>query len=106
MKISIITVCLNAEKTIVDCLRSIALQTYKDYEHLVIDGGSTDRTVELVKQHSPKSKIYIGDDRGLYDAMNIGMIHSTGAIIGILNADDYFYDNDALSAVNNCFNRE
>ena len=89
MKVSIITVCYNSEKTIEDTIRSVASQTYRDIEYIVVDGGSTDRTNEIVKKHSNVVSVHISEkDNGLYDAMNKGIKLATGDVIGILNSDD------------------
>ena len=84
MKVSIITVCYNSEKTIEDTIRSVASQTYRDIEYIVVDGGSTDRTNEIVKKHSNVVSVHISEkDNGLYDAMNKGIKLATGDVIGI-----------------------
>ncbi|MGL6616628.1 glycosyltransferase [Aeromonas hydrophila] len=92
MKVSIITVCYNSEKTIEDTIRSVAGQTYKDIEYIIIDGGSTDQTNEIVKKYSDIVSVHISEkDNGLYDAMNKGIKLATGDIIGILNSDDFLF---------------
>ena len=92
MKITIITVCYNAEKTIRDTLESVLKQTYLNYEYLIIDGKSTDATVRIVQKYEDKFhgklKLISEKDEGLFDAMNKGIQMSSGDIIGILNADD------------------
>ncbi|MBU2896889.1 glycosyltransferase family 2 protein [Vibrio hepatarius] len=89
MKVSIITVCYNSERTIKDTIKSIASQTYKDIEYIVIDGNSSDNTMEIVHQHSNVIDVIICEnDNGLYDAMNKGLLHASGDLIGILNSDD------------------
>lgn len=101
-KVSIITVCFNSEKTIMDTLDSIYNQSYKDYEYIIIDGQSTDQTLEIVKKYKDKFghklKIVSEPDYGLYDAMNKGINLAQGEIIGILNSDDW-YEVDALQKV-------
>ena len=92
MKISIITVSYNSEKTIKDTLESVLGQTYDNYEYLIIDGKSTDDTLKIVKEYEKKFKgklKYISEkDKGLYDAMNKGIKMASGDIIGIINSDD------------------
>ena len=95
-KISIITVVLNGEKTIEKCLNSVINQKYpsKKVEHIIIDGGSKDKTVNILKKYRNKITYWHSKkDKGLYDAMNKGISKCTGEIIGILNSDDYFYPN-------------
>ena len=104
-KISIITVTKNSEKFLEDCILSVHNQSYKNYEHIIIDGNSTDNTVNIIKKHEEKIAYWISEsDEGLYDAMNKGIKKSTGDIIGILNSDDIYYD-QALKIVNNYFNK-
>ena len=95
-KISIITVCLNSEKTIKRCLDSVINQNYpkKKIEYIVIDGGSDDKTLSIIKKKIKKIKYFHSKkDRGIYDAMNLGLKKCTGEVIGILNSDDYFFKN-------------
>tara|TARA_B100000795_G_scaffold258018_1_gene231767 strand:+ start:2581 stop:3345 length:765 start_codon:yes stop_codon:yes gene_type:complete len=95
-KISIITVSLNSKKTIRQCIESVINLDYpkNKIEHIVIDGGSTDGTVEIIKKYKKHIKYWQSKkDKGLYDAMNIGIKKSEGSIIGILNSDDIFYKN-------------
>ncbi|PKN13542.1 MAG: glycosyl transferase [Deltaproteobacteria bacterium HGW-Deltaproteobacteria-4] len=98
MQISIITASYNAGATITDCLKSINFQT-TPVEHLIIDGASTDNTLELVRQISPHARILSEPDRGIYDAMNKGIRLASGDIIGILNADDFYASPDVLAQV-------
>src|SRR6186713_1273807 len=89
MKISIITVCYNGAKTIGATIESVLSQTHPDLEYVIVDGGSTDGTVELVKRFGVKIDRFVSEkDRGLYDAMNKGWKQATGEVIGFLNADD------------------
>ena len=91
MKVSIVTVCYNSEKTISDTLDSLESQTYQDIEYLVIDGASSDNTVELVNKNSSRvSKIISERDTGIYDALNKGIKASTGDVVGFLHSDDLF----------------
>ena len=92
MKISIITPTFNSSKTINDTLASIQSQSYKNIEHIIIDGMSIDDTLEICRRESPSSIIISEPDNGIYDAMNKGINIASGDIIAILNSDD-FYDN-------------
>lgn len=97
--VSIITVCYNSEKTIEQTVKSVLNQTYKNYEYVIIDGKSTDATLEILKRYEPlfegKMKIISESDRGIYDAMNKGIEEAHGELIGIINSDDY-YENNAI----------
>jgi glycosyltransferase len=89
MKVSIITVTYNSEKTLRDTLESIELQTYKDIEYIIIDGGSTDNTLKLINEVSTRvTKCLSESDNGIYDALNKGINLSTGDIIGFVHSDD------------------
>ena len=93
MKISVITVCLNAAETIADTLKSVGIQTYGNIEHVVVDGGSTDRTKEVIENWSGSTPLLVtGPDNGIYDAMNKGIRASSGDVIAFLNANDYYAD--------------
>ena len=90
--ISIITVTYNAGDVIGKTMESLASQTYMDFEHIVIDGASTDKTLDIISQYSlPNTKIISEKDKGLYDAMNKGLRHSTGKYVLFLNAGDAFH---------------
>jgi len=100
MKVSIITVVFNAENTIADALRSVASQTHRDIEHIVIDGASSDGTLRLIQANSDRIATLISEpDRGIYDAMNKGLKLATGEVIGMLNADDILQDESIISQV-------
>ena len=99
---SIITVSLNQPK-IINNFESLNQQTYKNFEHIVIDGGSADRTIDIIKKNSKNLSYWQSKkDKGIYDAINIGIKKSKGQIIGILNADDIYYKN-ALKIVKKYF---
>jgi glycosyltransferase involved in cell wall biosynthesis len=105
MKITVITVCFNAQKTIVDTILSVAEQGFPDVEYIIVDGGSTDATMELVKSNSARVARCISErDNGLYDAMNKGIQLATGDVIGFLHADDLYADEQVLSRVAAMFN--
>lgn len=109
MKISIITVTYNSGKTLADTIKSVLLQTYTDFEYIIIDGASTDNTIDIIKQYEPsfngKLKWISEPDKGLYDAMNKGINISTGDIIGTLNSDDFFTTNNILETINSEFTK-
>jgi len=103
MKISIITVCYNSAKTIEDTLKSVASQKDLNIEHIVIDGASTDETLQIIKQHDSVTRLISEPDKGIYDAMNKGISLATGDVIGTLNADDFYMDDHVLSDVAKIF---
>ena len=90
VKISIITVTYNSAKTVQDTLDSVKSQTYPNIEHIVIDGGSTDETVNILRKASHLAKWISEPDEGLYDAINKGICLATGDVIGLLHSDDFF----------------
>ena len=98
LKLSIITAVYNGAATITDCLQSVRSQTYSA-EHLIIDGNSSDNTLEIAKRHSPNACIVSESDTGIYNAMNKGIAMASGDIIGFLNADDVYADNKVLERV-------
>ena len=99
LKISIITVCYNSEKTIRKTIESVLNQTYKNIEYILVDGASKDETVKIIEEYQDrflgKMKYISEPDQGIYDAMNKGIKLATGELIGILNSDDY-YELDAV----------
>ncbi len=100
MKISIITVCLNSEKTIIHTLNSVKMQNYNNIEHIIVDGGSKDRTLEIIKKYKNKNKkIIYAKGKKLYDSLNIGIQQSTGDLISILHSDDIYNNKNILSKV-------
>jgi glycosyltransferase involved in cell wall biosynthesis len=103
VKLSIITPCLNAAQTLPATLASVRAQGYPDVEHIVVDGGSTDGTLELLQQ-APGIRWICEPDRGLADAMNKGIAMATGDVIGEINADDV-YEPGALPAVADALER-
>jgi glycosyltransferase involved in cell wall biosynthesis len=108
MKISIITVCYNSEKYIKTAIESVLLQKYNDIEYIIIDGGSKDTTLNIIKEFEPqfngRLKWTSEPDQGLYDAMNKGIVLATGDVIGLINSDDLFCDELAIEKVMNIFN--
>lgn len=100
LKISLITVTLNTQNTIGRCIDSVKAQNYNNLEYIVIDGASTDATLQIIRQHGKFIDHLVSEpDAGIYDAMNKGIILATGDVIGILNADDYFAANDVLNSI-------
>ena len=104
IKISIITVCFNSEKTIEDTVQSVISQDYPNIEYIIVDGASKDNTLQIVEKYKDTiSQIISEPDKGIYDAMNKGISAATGEVIGILNSDDVFADNSAISAIAKVF---
>lgn len=97
-KISVITVCLNAEKILKRTIESVLSQTFSNLEYLVIDGGSTDNTKKLVEGFGNKINWFISEkDNGIYDAMNKGITKATGDLLIFLNAGDYYVSSNVIS---------
>jgi glycosyltransferase involved in cell wall biosynthesis len=100
VKVSIITVSYNAASTIESTLQSVARQTYPDVEHVVVDGGSSDGTQEVISAYRGAISRFISEpDHGIYDAMNKGIALATGDVVGFLNADDVYADDQVLARV-------
>jgi glycosyltransferase len=100
MKISVVTVCFNSERTIGDAIRSFLSQTHTDKELLVIDGKSADRTLAIIGEFSSSDVRVVSEkDRGIYDAMNKGLRLFAGDAVGFLNSDDTFHDDRALERI-------
>ena len=107
MKVSIITGVLNRVNTIEGCIRSILGQSYKDIEHIIIDGGSTDGTLDVIYRYKDKvAKVVSGPDNGIYDALNKGLRLASGDIIGILHSDDFYVHDRVIENVVSVFKRE
>lgn len=99
-KFSIITVCFNSEKTISQTIESIKNQKFQKYEHIIIDGKSTDNTLNIIQTHQhQRMQLYSEPDDGLYDAMNKGIKKSVGEYIVFLNSDDFFSNSEVLTKV-------
>jgi len=104
-KISIITVTKNSEKFLKRNINSVLNQNYKNYEHIIVDGNSTDKTLKILKKYKKKIKLIKNfNDKGLYHAMNEGIKCCKGEIIGILNSDDVYFRN-TLKIVNKYFQK-
>lgn len=104
LRFSIITACKNSETTIESTLQSLYEQNYKNFEHIVIDGGSVDRTVDIINMYAnQETKLISETDDGIYDAFNKGLKSALGDVVCFLNSDDHFPSSDTLSAVASCF---
>ena len=105
--ISILTATYNSEKTLRDTVESVLRQSCRDFEYILIDGGSKDNTVDIIKEYEPQFEgrlKYISErDNGIYDAMNKGIRMATGDVVGILNSDDFYTSDDALQKVAEAF---
>ncbi|MFJ5401157.1 glycosyltransferase family 2 protein [Pectobacterium sp. 21LCBS03] len=100
MKVSIITATYNSAKTISDTLKSLNAQTYPDIEYIIIDGGSKDNTLSLIKSSCSRVSVIISEpDKGIYDALNKGILAATGDIVGFLHSDDFFAYPDAVKDI-------
>ena len=106
MKVSIITVVLNNAEYIEECIQSVISQDYENIEYIVIDGGSTDGTIDNIKKYAGKINLWISEpDKGIYDAINKGIGMSGGDIIGILHSDDLYYDKRVISNIVDAFSK-
>ncbi len=99
MRVSIITVCYNSATTIATAIQSVKSQQYNNIEHIIIDGKSTDTTLEVIKQSSFNGLLLSEKDNGIYDAMNKGIKMASGDVIAILNSDDYYANNFVITDV-------
>ncbi len=104
MKISVITVVYNAEDTLEQTIMSVYGQSYNEIEYIIIDGSSSDATLSIINKHRDKISHVISEpDQGIYDAMNKGINISTGDVVGFLNADDLYYENNVVEKIIRCF---
>ena len=100
MKVSLITIAYNSAETIEDTIKSIVTQNYSNLEYIIIDGGSTDKTLSIVDKFKDSITTIVSEpDKGIYDAMNKGVQNATGDIVGILNSDDIYADNKVVSRI-------
>ncbi len=107
MKVSIITVSFNSDKTITDTIQSVLSQDYKNIEYIIVDGLSKDNTINIVKSFGDKITKFVSEkDKGLYDAMNKGIDLATGDIIGFLNSDDFYSNNQVISKIASKFQKD
>jgi len=96
-KISVVTVVFNGEKYLEETITSVINQTYDNVEYIIIDGGSTDRTIDIIKRYEEKIDYWVSEkDNGIYDAMNKGIEYSTGYYINFLNAGDTYFDKNTI----------
>jgi glycosyltransferase involved in cell wall biosynthesis len=107
IKVSIITVAYNSAKTLTDTIKSVLNQIYDNIEYIIVDGASTDETLDIIKDFEPmfagRLKWISEKDNGIYDAMNKGIQMATGDVVGILNSDDYFTSNDVIERMVSAF---
>ena len=102
--ITVITVVYNAEQTLKDTIESVMMQSYDNVEHIIIDGGSSDGTLDILKQYDHVIDYWLSEkDGGMYDAMNKGIALSSGEYVGMLNSDDMFANGDVLQNVIDTF---
>ena len=107
MKISIITAVFNRESTIERCVRSVLNQSYKNIEYIVVDGLSTDGTINVLSQFDQQiTKLVSERDLGIYDALNKGLTLATGDVIGFLHSDDFFANDDVIGWIVEKMERE
>ena len=100
MKVSLITVSFNSDKYIRDCIKSVINQKYKNIQYIIIDGKSTDNTMQIIKEYEQYIDILISEsDGGIYDAMNKGLKNSSGDLIGFINSDDFYPSDDVIGLV-------
>jgi len=100
VKVSIITIAYNSAETIEDTIKSVISQDYKNIEYVIIDGGSKDETLQIIKKYKEQISIIVSEpDKGIYDAMNKGVERSTGDLIGILNSDDIYANSSVISDI-------
>jgi glycosyltransferase involved in cell wall biosynthesis len=104
LKISVITVVLNTRKYITDAIESVLTQNYADIEYIIIDGDSKDGSLDVIKSYGDKIHLVLSEpDEGIYDAMNKGLALASGDVIGFLNSDDFYTDNNVISEIARVF---
>lgn len=107
MKVTIITVTLNSARFLEDCIQSVISQDYKNIEHIIIDGGSTDATLSIIEKYKGHIAAWVSEkDQGMYDAINKGMRMATGDIIGTLNSDDTLSGATVIEDIVNAFDEQ
>ena len=100
MKVSVITSCFNRKNTIRGAIESVLAQDYPNIEYIVVDGASTDGSLEIINEYENRiSKIISEPDHGMYEAINKGIKAATGDVVGLLHSDDFFYDSHVISHV-------
>jgi glycosyltransferase involved in cell wall biosynthesis len=107
MKISVITVTYQSGATVRDTIESVLKQEYQDYEYLVIDGGSKDNTIDIIREYEPKfggrMRWVSEKDKGMYDGINKGIRMATGDVVGIINSDDFYHRMDIFGVISKSF---
>ena len=107
MKVSIITVTYNSEKYLQDCIESVIKQSYKNIEHIIVDGKSNDNTLEIIRKYESHISKWISEtDKGMSDAINKGIVMATGEVVGILNSDDMLDGDDVISSIVKAFEEQ
>lgn len=107
MKVSLITVTYNSADTLADTISSIRTQDYSDIEYIIVDGGSTDGTIDIIRSNLDIVSHWVSEsDNGLYDAMNKGIEMATGQLVGIINSDDFYHRTDSISKIVAGFSEE
>ena len=107
MKVSIITVAFNSARTIEKTIQSVLSQSYPEIEYIVIDGGSTDGTLEIIQRYENRIAVWISEpDTGMYNAMNKGLAKASGDVIGILNSDDVYMSDQSVSELMGLMQKE
>lgn len=105
MKISVVTAVYNRHNTISEAIESVQAQTYKNIEHVIQDGASSDGTLDIIHEKvTPRTSFESAPDRGIYDALNRGITRASGDVIGIMHSDDVFASNDVIHKVADVFN--
>ena len=103
MKVSIVTVCFNSAETIRDTIESVLAQNYSHIEYIIVDGGSTDGTLEIIKEYRDSVSVLINEpDQGIYDAMNKGIQAASGDVVATLNSDDFYADELSVQKLVSC----
>jgi glycosyltransferase involved in cell wall biosynthesis len=104
VKISLITVCLNSESYIANAIESVDLQTWPDIEHIIVDGGSSDSTLDIIGAYRKPWRYLISEpDQGIYDAMNKGLALASGEVVGFINSDDYYPSDQSIQMIGEAF---
>ncbi len=107
MKVSIITVCFNSAQYIESTIESVLTQTYPDIEYILVDGGSKDDTINIIRKYEPmfngRMRWISESDKGIYDAMNKGIRMASGNIVGIINSDDFYHRKDTIELITGQF---
>ncbi len=107
MKVSIITVTLNSQSHLEECIQSVIAQDHDDIEYIVVDGKSIDETLHIIQKYQEHISHFLTEtDRGMYDAINKGISMATGDVVGILNSDDILASNDVISAIVKAFEEQ